>query len=49
MFYLAKLYDELLRSTREFVNEFQGSVFEESVKIYVLSDMVLITKEVDQK
>jgi hypothetical protein len=49
MFYLAKLYDELLSSTREFVNEFQATIFEEPVKLYALSDMLLITREVEGK
>lgn len=26
MFYLAKLYSELLKSTREFISEFQGEL-----------------------
>lgn len=49
MVYLQKLYTEAMQSNREYIREFDASIYKTTVKVYVLTDLFIVTEIVDYK
>lgn len=49
MVYLQKLYSEAMQSNREFIKEFDATTYKTTVKVYVLTDLLIVTEILDYK